>query len=212
VTNIDTGAALPKTGIKSFEDVRAKQYNVGASGGGSTTVLFPTALSTYAGAKFRLVRGYSGTADILLAMERGEVDIVGAYGLPGMLVSHPGWVRRGEAIILYQAALHRHRLLPDVPTLPELTQSDEGRDVLHAAASTGEIGRSILTTPGVPPERLAALRAAFQAMLKDPDFLAACEKRNLMIDGATGEEIDEIVRETLRLPQAVAEKIGQMMQ
>ena len=75
VTNIDTGAALPKTGIKSFEDVRAKQYNVGASGGGSTTVLFPTALKTYAGAKFKLVRGYSGTIDVLLAMERGEVDM-----------------------------------------------------------------------------------------------------------------------------------------
>src|SRR6476660_2246148 len=212
VTNIDTGAASPKTRIKSFEDVRAKQYNVGASGGGSTTVLFPTALNTYAGAKFKLVRGYSGTIDILLAMERGEVDIVGAYGLPGMMASHPGWVNRGDATILYQASLKRHRLLPDVPTLPELGQSDQGREVLHAAASTGEIGRSILTTPGVPAERLAALRTAFQTMLKDPDFLAACEKRNLMVDGAAGEEIDEIVRETLRLPPDVAEKIGQMMQ
>jgi tripartite-type tricarboxylate transporter receptor subunit TctC len=212
VTNIDTGVALPKTGIESFEDVRAKQYNVGASGGGSTTVLFPTALKTYAGAKFKLVRGYSGTIDILLAMERGEVDIVGAYGLPGMLVSHPGWVHRGEATILYQASLKRHRLLPNTPTLPELAQSDEGRQVLHAAASTGEVGRSILTTPGVPPERLAALRSAFQAMIRDPVFLAACEKRNLMIDGAAGEEIDEVVRETLRLPPEVAEKIGQMMQ
>jgi tripartite-type tricarboxylate transporter receptor subunit TctC len=212
VTNIDVGAALPRSGIESFEDVRAKQYNVGASGGGSTTVLFPTALRTYAGAKFKLVRGYSGTIDIVLAMERGEVDIVGAYGLPGILVSHPGWVHRGEATIIYQASLKRHRLLPNVPALPELAQSDEGRQVLHAAASTGDIGRSILTTPGVPPDRLAALRSAFQAMLKDPDFLATCEKRHLMIEGAAGEEIDDIVRETLRLPQAVAEKIGQMMQ
>src|SRR5712691_12367159 len=212
VTNIDTGAALPRTGIESFEDVRAKQYNVGASGGGSTTVLFPTALNTYAGAKFKLVRGYKGTADILLAMERGEVDIVGSYGLPGILVSHPGWVHRGEATILYQTSLKRHRLLANVPALPELALSDEGREVLRAAASTGDIGRSILTTPGVPPERLAALRSAFQAMLNDPAFLDACEKRNLMVDGAAGEEIDHIVRETLRLPQAVAEKIGRMMQ
>lgn len=212
VTNIDVGAALPTSGIKSFEDVRAKQYNVGASGGGSTTVLFPTALKTYGGAKFKLVRGYSGTIDILLAMERGEVDIVGAYGLPGILVSHPGWVHRGEATILYQASVKRHRLLPNVPALPELALSDEGRQVLHAAASTGDIGRSILTTPGVPPDWLAALRSAFQAMLRDPEFLATCEKRNLMIEGAAGEEIDGIVRETLRLPQPVAEKIGQMMQ
>jgi len=73
VTNIDTGVVLPRSGIKSFDDVRAKPYTVGASGGGSTTVLFPTALNTYAGAKFKLVRGYSGTNDILLAMERGIV-------------------------------------------------------------------------------------------------------------------------------------------
>jgi tripartite-type tricarboxylate transporter receptor subunit TctC len=212
VTNIDVGATLTKTGIKSFEDVRSKQYVVGASGGGSTTVLFPTALNTYGGAKFKIIRGYSGSINILLAMERSEVDIVGAYGLPGILVSHPGWVHRGEATILYQASLKRHRLLPNVPTLPELAQSDEGREVLHAAASTGDVGRSILTTPGVPPERLAALRFAFQAMLNDPDFLAACEKRNLMLDGAAGEEIDNIVRDTLRLSQTVAEKIGQMMQ
>ncbi len=98
-----------------------------------------------------------------------------------------------------------------MPTLPELAQSGEGREVLHAVASTGEIGRSILTTPEVPAERIAALRTAFQAMLKDSDFLAACEKRNLMLDGAPGEDIDEIVRETVRLPQAVAEKVGQMM-
>ena len=182
VTNIDVGAALPKSGITSFDDVRKKQFNVGASGGGSTTVLFPTALNKHAGAKFKLIRGYSGTINILLAMERGEVDIVGAYGLPGILVSHPGWVRNGEAVILYQASLKRHKLIPNVPTLPELATSDEGREVLHAAAATGDIGRSILTTPGVPPERLAALRTAFQAMLQDPEFIAACEKRKLMID------------------------------
>ncbi len=211
VTNIDTGVALPKSGIKSFEDVRRKTYSVGASGGGSTTVLFPTALNTYAGAKFKLVRGYAGSTEIQLAMERGEVDIVGAYGLPGILISQPGWIERGEATIIYQAALKRHRLLPDVPTLPELGLTDEGREVLRAAASTGEIGRSIITTPGVPPERLAALRDAFAAMLKDPEFLAVCRARNLMLDGGTGEEMDAIVRETLKMPHAILAKVGEMM-
>ena len=139
-------------------------------------MLFPSALNAYAGAKFKLVRGYSGTIDIVLAMERGEVDIVGAYGLPGIMVSQPGWVTRGEATFLYQAALKRHRLIPNVPTLPELATSDEGKLVLHAAASTGEFGRSILTTPGVPAERLAALRTAFAAMLTDPNFLAAATR------------------------------------
>jgi tripartite-type tricarboxylate transporter receptor subunit TctC len=210
VTNIDTGVALHRAGIKSFEDVRRKEFTVGASGGGSTTVLFPTALNKYAGARFKLGRGYSGTTDIQLAMERGEVDILGAYGLPGILVSQPGWLNKGEAVFIYQAALNRHRLLPNVPTLPELALDDEGRAVLHAIASTAEIGRSINTTPGVPPERVAILRAGFQAMLKDPEFLAASEKRNLMIDGGSGEDMDAIVRETLKIPSSVLAKVGQV--
>jgi tripartite-type tricarboxylate transporter receptor subunit TctC len=212
VTNVDTGAALAKSGIKSVEDARKKAFNVGASGGGSTTVLFPAALNAYGGTKFKLVRGYKGTNDILLAMERGEVDIVGAYGLPGMLVSHPGWVNKGEAVILYQASLKRHRLLPNVPTLPELATSDAGRVVLRAAASTGEFGRSIITTPGVPADRLTALRKAFSEMLQDKDFLAAAEKRKMMVDPGTGEELDALVQETLKLPQDVALKIKTMME
>jgi tripartite-type tricarboxylate transporter receptor subunit TctC len=212
VTNIDTGVALPKSGIKTFDDVRAKPFTVGASGGGSTTVLFPNVLNAYAGSKFKLVRGYAGTTDIVLAMERGEVDIVGAYGLPGIMVTNPGWVKNGAANFIYQAALKRHRLISHVPTLPELAQSDEGQEILYAAASTGEIGRSILTTPGVPPERLAVLRRAFHAMLSDPDFQATCEKRNLMIDGASGQDMDKIVLETLALPNAVVEKVSQLTQ
>ncbi len=212
VTNIDTGVTLPKSGIKSFEDVRQKQYVVGASGGGSTTVLFPSSLNAYGGAKLKLVRGYSGTTDLILAMERGEIDIVGAYGLPGILVSQPGWVSRGEATFLYQAALKRHRLLPKVPTLPELATSDDGRIVLRAAASTGEFGRSILTTPGVPAD---AARGAARSLCGDaqgPGFLAAAEKRNMMVDPGTGEEMDALVRETLKLPQEVAVRIGKMME
>ena len=209
--NVDTGVALQTSGIKSFEDVRARQYTVGASGGGSTTVLFPTALMTYAGAKLKLARGYSGTNEIWLAVERGEVQIVGAYGLPGIQSSHPDWLQGKEVVFLYQASLKRDRLIPNVPTLPELAQSDEGRQVLRAAASTGDVGRSIITTPGVPPERLAALRAAFRAMLADPEFIAECNQRKLPIDGASGEDVDEMVRETLQLPRAVLDKIGQMM-
>ena len=150
---------------------------------------------------------------IWLAVERGEVDIVGAYGLPGIQVSHPDWLQGKEAVFLYQASLKRHPLIPNVPTLPELGLTDEGRQVLRAAASTGDIGRSIITTPGVPPERLAALRdARSRAMLKDPDFIAECEKRKLPIEGATGEEVDAMVRETLQLPRAVLDEIGKMME
>jgi tripartite-type tricarboxylate transporter receptor subunit TctC len=210
-TNIDVGAALAAVGIKSIADVRSKQYTVGASGRGSTTDIYPRALNAYGGTQFKIVLGYKGTNDILLAMDRGEVDIVGAYGLPGMLATHPGWINNAEASLIYQAALKRNALLPDVPTLPELAVSDEGRAILRAIAATAEIGRSIIVGPGVPPERLAALREAFSAMLKDPDFVAACNQRHLMVDPASGEDMDAIIKETFALPQPVLAKIGEML-
>ena len=208
-TNIDVGAAPKRAGIASFEDARKRELSIGTSGGGSTTVVYPLALNAYAGAKFKLVKGYKGTAEIMLAAERGEVDVVAAVGIPGLLASHPDWMK-GEGVILYQNALKRHPLLPNVPTLPELALSDEGRAVLRVIAGTAEIGRSILTKPGVPPERLAALRAAFQEMLKDPAFLAACEKRNITIEPATGEEMDAITRETMGLPKPIAASVGKL--
>jgi tripartite-type tricarboxylate transporter receptor subunit TctC len=210
-TNIDIGAAMPSIGIKTTADLRAKRYTVGASGRGSTTDIFPRALNTYGGTKFKIVLGYKGTNDILLALERGEVDIVGAFGLPGMLATHPGWIEKGEASLLYQAALKRHALLPNVPTLPELAISEEGRAPLRAIAATAEIGRSIISGPGVPPDRLAALRTAFSAMLKDPDFIAAADNRHLMLDPASGEEMDAIVKETFSLPPPVLSTIGEML-
>jgi len=82
--------------------------------------------------------------------------------------------------------------------------------VLRAIAGTAEIGRSILTTPGVPPQRLAALRTAFQDMLKDPDFVAAAQKRNITIEPASGEEMDAITQETMRMPKPVAAAVGKL--
>ena len=210
-TNIDTGAALASVKIKSIEDARTREYTVGASGGGSSTEIYPLALNAFGGTRFKIVRGYKGTNDILLAMARGEVDIAGAYGLPGMLVSHPGWLDKGEATIIYQAALKRHHLLPNVPTLPELAVSDEGRAILHAIASTAEIGRSIVAGPDVPPQRLAALRSAFAAMIKDPGFIAASEQRHFMVDAGSGEELDAVVHETYQLSADVRAKIGALL-
>lgn len=209
-TNIDVGVGRTAAGINSIADVRAKQYTVGASGKGSTTYIYPEALNAYGGTKFKIVLGYKGTGEILLALQRGEVDIDGAYGLPGMLATNPDWVK-GGAPLLYQAALKRSPLLSGVPTLPELAMSDEGRAVLRAIASTAEIGRSIISGPGVSAERFAALRQAFARMTKDPDFLVTCEKRHLMLDPASGEDMDAIVEETFALPKQTLGMIGLML-
>ncbi len=209
-SNIDVGVALPQAGIKSFEDARKRQFVVGADSG-SMAVIYTQALNTYGGGKLKIVKGYTGSADIQLAAERGEVDVNGSFSLPAVLASHPDWVRDGTAVILYQNALKRFRELAQVPTLSELMLTDEGRTVAHVVAGMAEVGRSILTTPGVPEDRLAALRAAFQEMLKDPEFVAACAKRNLMLDPASGQDMDAINQETVNLPKPIVEALRALL-
>lgn len=210
-SSIDLGVALPDAGIKSFEDVRKQEFTVGSSGGASTAVLLPASLDAFGGAKFKLVRGYKGAAEVMLALERGEVQIAGAVGIPLLLARHPDWLSQDHATIIYQAAIKRSRYLPNVPTLPELGLTDDGRAVLRAIASTAEIGRSIITTPDVPAERLAALRHAFQDMLKDPGFIDSCKQRHIMLDPDTGEDMDAIVSEIANLPKPIVIELGTLL-
>jgi tripartite-type tricarboxylate transporter receptor subunit TctC len=212
---IDTAVALPKSGITSFEDARKREITVGAGQSTSTSALYARALNTYAGSRFKIVTGYSGTAEIQLAVERGEVEVNGGESLPTIQVHNPDWLQ-GKAVFLYQNGLKRASQLPQVPTMTELVTLDEGRQVegrqvMGALAGTAEIGRSILTTPGVPQERLAALRAAFQRMLADPDFLAAMAKRNVMIEPATGEAMDAVTTETMGLPKSTIEALRTLL-
>jgi tripartite-type tricarboxylate transporter receptor subunit TctC len=199
-SNIDIAVALPQAHIKSFEDAKARELVVGADQATSMAVVYARALNKYAGARLRIVKGYPGSAEIQLAAERGEVEVNGSYSLPAVLFSHPDWVRDGTATILYQNALKRFPQMPNVPTVLDLVSGEEGKAMARVIAGTAEIGRSILTA-GAPPERLAALRLAFQDMLKDPDFIAACRQRNLMLDPGSGEEMDAITQETLNLPK-----------
>jgi tripartite-type tricarboxylate transporter receptor subunit TctC len=197
---VDVAVALPKSGLKSFEDARKREVTVGAGQATSTSALFARALNAYAGSRFKIVTGYSGTNDIQLAVERGEVDVNGGESLPTIIVQHPDWLQ-GKAVLLYQNGLKRFPQLSQVPTMIELVTSDEGRMVMRVLAGTAEVGRSILTTPDVPPERLRALRTAFAAMVKDPQFVAMAKKRKIMIDPGTSEQIDAVTRETMKLPK-----------
>lgn len=203
VSNIDLGAGVPGAWFKDFEDARTKEIVVGATGAASPGFLLPTALNAYAGAKFKVVYGYKGSNDVLLAAERKEVDLIGSIGIATMMVRNPDWLTERKAPILYQAALTRHPLAPHVPALAELGTTPDGKAVLTAVAASAEIGRSIITTPNVPPARLAALRRAFDAMVADPAFRAEMKKRNVLLEPLTGEQVDRISNETLQTPKDV---------
>jgi tripartite-type tricarboxylate transporter receptor subunit TctC len=150
VSMVDVAVALPKSGLKSFDDTRKREVTVGAGQSTSTSAIYARALNAYAGSKFKIVTGYSGTAEIQLAAERGEVDVNGGESLPAIIVQYPEWLE-GKAILLYQNGVKRYSMLPNTPTMTELATSEEGKRVMGVLAGTAEIGRSILTTPGVPP-------------------------------------------------------------
>ncbi len=211
VSMVDVAVAMPKSGVTSFDDARKRDVTVGAGQATSTSAIYARALNVYAGSRFKIVTGYSGTAEILLAAERGEFDVNGGESLPTIIVQNPDWLK-GKAVLLFQSGLKRHAQLPKVPTMTELATSDEGKKVMGVLAGTAEVGRSILTTPGVPPERLAALRTAFQAMLKDPEFVAATDKRKVMVDPATGEQVEAITRDTMKLPKDTVDALKRVMQ
>lgn len=207
VSNIDLGAGVPGAKFKDHEDGRKQELIVGATGAASPGYLLPAALNAYGGFKFKIVYGYKGSNDVLLAAERKEVDVIGSIGLATLLVRNAEWITERKSPMVYQAALTRHPLLPHVPALPELALNAEGKSVLSAIAASAEIGRSIVTTPDVPADRLAALRKAFDAMVKDPAFLEQMKKRNITIEPLPGTEVDRISTETMKTPPATLEII-----
>ena len=213
VDNIDFGMGQhpDKSTFKTFEDLRRNQVVAAATAGASPANIFPTALNRLAGTKIKILVGYPGSQDMILALERGEVDLVGANGLASTMVRNPEWITKGERVIVYQAALKRHPLLPNVPVLEEVGLDAMGKATLRAIAGSAEIGRSILTTPGVPAERLTALRKAFGEMIADKQFRETMAQRRIIIEPASGEELDRIVDETTKLPAEVVKIIAEIV-
>lgn len=209
--SVDLGLGLPGAWFRTIADARAKEIVAGASGVASTAYLLPAALNKHGGTKFKIIAGFKGSNDIFVAAERKEVEFVGSINMSVILLKNPEWITKGAAPILYQGGLKRHAMLPDVPALPELGLSADDKNVLTAISAATEVGRAVNTSPGVPKERLAALRKAFNAMMKDKAFLEEMEKRKTLIDHMDGEEIDRITRQILGFPKAIIDQTSALM-
>lgn len=205
--NIDIGITPAASPIKTLADAQRTEVVLGALAAGTTSVMAPTLLNAMAGAKFKLILGYKGSADVTLAMERGEVQGVAAIGWAGIKSSRPDWVTGKKMNVLYQVIVERSAELKDVAAFGELGSTPEDRAVLRFFASSADMGRSLFVAPGVPPERVAALRKAFHDMLKDPLFIADTKKRNIDIEPATSDQLAKIVADTLRTLPAVVERM-----
>ncbi len=192
-------------GVKNVADLRQKEITLGGTGAGSSIVIYPTVANNLLGAKFRIVLGYNSTTEIDLAMERGEVQSrTGSY--TDLLSERANWVTEKKIDILFQVGAERHPALKDIPLMTDLAGDDEQRAILKLVSSPIALGRPYLAPPGTPPERVAVLRQAFQATMRDPGFLDDMAKLGHEVDPKSGEYIARIVAETIGAPPSIVAK------
>jgi tripartite-type tricarboxylate transporter receptor subunit TctC len=190
---------------KNIEDVRKYETVAGATGPTSPTEGYPRLLNAFAGTKFKILSGFPGTTQIMLAMERREVDAL-ENSWNSITRTKKDWLAAKKINVLVQAALERSKILPDTPTLVELGRTDEDRAALAFYTSSAAVSRSLLATPGIPRERVKALREAFMATTRDPEFLAEVKKSKSEFDPAPGEYLQDLAAKVAATPKAVIER------
>lgn len=206
-SQIDLLFISAKSPVKTVDDARKIESTLSSTGAGSASSNYPTVLNNVVGTKFKIILGYRGSTDAMLAMERGEAD-GHSTAWNTFKTAKPEWISKKAVTLLVQFALNRHPELADVPTAIELARNDQERQVLRAIMSASEIGTAFFTAPGVPPDRLEALRRAFDATMKDPAFLADAAKINFSVGPMNGEAIQTLVAEMEKLSPALIEQIA----
>jgi tripartite-type tricarboxylate transporter receptor subunit TctC len=203
--------AWHRAGIKTFDDLKSKEMIVGGMNASNESDQHPKALNAIFGTKLKLVTGYPGGNDITLAMERGEVQGRCGWSWSSVKSNHSNWLQDGTMLLLLQNALEKHPDMPNVPLVMDLAQSDEQKQTLRLVFGPQKMGRPFIAPPGIPADRLAALRKAFLETMKDPEFLAEAKKSKLDIDAISGEEIQALVEDGYKTPRDVAKKVGALI-
>ena len=189
--------------VQSMTDARTRDVILGAVGPSGPAVMLPAALNQLAGTRITIVKGYKSAAELGLAIERGEVQGSGSSSLE--YVSGKGWLDRKLARLIYTIALARDRRVPDVPTVVELAPDTRGKNIMRLAGSASDIGRSIIAPPGLPVERVDALRQAFERLVKDPEFIAESGRRGLAVEPLAADAVRRIVADAMGMPAEVVE-------
>ncbi len=210
---VTVGVVHERSGVERFEQLYDESITVGSTGAGSNTNTIPRVIAELFGVNINVVSGYSGSNEIVLAMERGEVDGLGSRFLSSLQASTPGWLEEDSEInFLYQLAAERHPLIPDVPLLTELAgDNTELRQAANLLGARLVMGRPIVGPPGIPQERLEAIVAAVRATTEDPEFLQDAENQGLSIGYASPEQMRAFYSDVYGSPQSVVEQVSNAM-
>ena len=198
------------SGVQDWKDLFDKEYIVGGTGAGSQMETLPALLNKLYGTKIKIVSGYKGGNDVYLAMERGEVT-----GRCGGLISsirstRPEWFAQKKIFVPVAIGLERSPLLPDVPAVVELIPDERKKQILQLVLAPQGMDRPILMPPGVPADRVALLRRAFNDTMKDPAFLDDAGKLKLEINVLTGEQLTELIDALMKTPPELSGKMESM--
>ena len=199
--------------VKTFKDVLDNELIVGASNPGATTYDLPLLLNNVLGTKFRIVTGYPGSREITIALERGEVQAACGIGWTGIEVLHPEWFAKDTIRVLVQLSTKGHEDLNkrNVPRAGDFARSDDDRKVIELVFSQGIFGRPYVLPPGVPADRVAALRKAFVAALTDKNLRTEADKMQFDVDPMAGEELQKLVADLYATPPHLIERARQAL-
>jgi tripartite-type tricarboxylate transporter receptor subunit TctC len=191
--------------IQSIEDAQKMEFKHAGTGPGSIAETVPLLLNALIGTKFKIISGYPASTEAMLAMERREVDGA-STSWAAVFVTKKDWLREKKIKVYLQTAPERSADLPDAPSLAEYGNTPEDKLVTLLYTSGSAVGRSVIGPPDIPADRLNALRDAFMAMVKDPEFVADIQKLAVELDPLPGERVQEFVVRTLNVPDSVRER------
>lgn len=207
-TSPETLAVWHTTGVTTIDEARHRQLLIAGSNPGAATYIFPRLLNEVLGTKLKIVAGYQGNSTMVVAMERGEVDAV-SNSWDSWKSLNPDWIRDKKINILVQTEPKAEDL--DVPSVQELARSDDDLKIIRLVAAGDTLGKPMATAPNVPADRVKALRDAFDATLKDPDFLAAANAAKLEVNPIHGVELQDTVAKVLMTPRSLIPRAKAIM-
>ena len=192
---------------KSARDLFEQELIVGGTTGVDPETT-PRLLNALLGTKFKIVNGYPGTTEIILAMERGELQGIADWSWSSIKAARPDWLRDKKITLLMQAALQKEPELADVPSALDFVKNEADRRVMELYLTQKAVARPVIAPPGVPPDRLVALRAGLIALAQDDEFLADAKQAKLEVAPVSGEAVDKVISLITSAPPEVAERLG----
>jgi tripartite-type tricarboxylate transporter receptor subunit TctC len=194
--------------IRTLQDAQTQEMMTGGAGAASTPAFYGRVFNQIFNMKARLITGYPGQNEILLAMENGEVEAMASPFWSSLKTSRPNWHPESKIRLLFQYGAEPHPELKGVPFALDLLQSEADKTLLIAASAPLGLGRPFVAPPGIPADRLAILRSAMMATFNDPQFRADCEKQRLECNNPrTGEQIEALITQAYATPEDVRKRL-----